>query len=107
MRNPIRQLASSKKWQIIYNRAKECGSLKLFENASDLTTLQLEFLQWLHIYAILYEDMSTDEPFIDQDVIDDEILTDCYLYFRRDKNKKKSKKDNQKRTTTDSLVFRK
>jgi hypothetical protein len=49
--------------------------------------------------------MSVDEPFIDQGIIDDEILTDCYLYFRRDKNKKESKTNKPKGTVVDRTVF--
>ncbi len=103
--NPLRILAKSNRWQVLYNRAKELGGLRLFKNEYNFSDLQIEFLRWLNIYNILYEDMAMEEPFIDQDIIDNEILTDCYLYYRKDKNKKESKKDKQKGTTTDSLVF--
>jgi len=72
----LRNLAKSDRWQIIYNRAKELGTIKLFDNDSDLTKAQILFLYYLELYSSLYRDLASHEPYISEAVIDDEIR--CY-----------------------------
>ena len=101
--NPLRKLASSHYWQILYNRCKEIGSLKLFVNETDLSNIQIVMLQWLEIYSTLYTDLSLGEDLISEAVIHDEIRTDAYLLYKRKKrNKKDIKEDNKE---TDRIIF--
>jgi hypothetical protein len=91
--NPLRILARSPKWQILYARSKEVAGVKLFSNEYDLTALQLAFLQWLEIYHSLEMDLAMKEKNISREVIDDDIRADAYIYCRsiRDKNKDEKK----------------
>lgn len=86
----LRKLARSIKYQMLYIRSKEMSSIKLFNNDSDFTSIQLLFLYWLEIYAILYADLASknrkNQPIyirlIDEDVIEDDLRADAYLLWR-------------------------
>jgi len=90
--NPLRILARSPRWQILYSRSKEIGSLRLFNNDRDFTPLQLSFLQWLEVYSSLETDLAMKEKYISRDVIEDDYRTDAYLYVRGCKNTNDEKK---------------
>ena len=93
----IRKLARSNKWQIIYNRAKELSTLRLFKNDMDLTKIQIWFLYWSEVYGSLFMDLAMNESYISEEVIEDELRTEAYLLYRKEKNKKeKSKKHRDK-----------
>jgi len=81
--NPLRKLARDRNWQILYNRAKEIGTVRLFNNDCDFTCLQLNFLSWLEIYSALEQDIALKKENIDMTVLEDDIRTDAYLYWRR------------------------
>lgn len=85
----LKQLARSNKYQMLYSRAKEL-SLKLFNNDTDLTTIQIWFLYWLEVYSSLYIDLARKEEFISEEVIEDDLRTEAYLLWRNEKSKKKS-----------------
>jgi hypothetical protein len=107
--NPLRILARSTRWQILYNRSKEVGSLKLFNNDADLTPLQLSFLQWLEIYSSLEMDLAMKEKNISREVIEDEYRTDAYLYVRGTKNTNEEKKgppEGYEPTDVPSVIFK-
>ena len=87
--NPIRKLANSNYWQTLYARAKELSGIQLFNNKTDLSKYQIIFLQWLEIYNSLYIDLSTNQDFLNEERIKDEILCDAYLYYRRKKQENK------------------
>ena len=93
--NPLRRLARSNKWQIIYARAKETSGIKLFNNESDFSKIQTVFLQWLEIYHSLEVDLAMKEPFITREIIEKDLRCDAYLLWRHlkkrdfDKNKDK------------------
>lgn len=89
--NPLRNLARSTHWQIIYSRCKEVGGIRLFDNDIDFTPIQIAFLQWLEIYHGLEIDLAMKEPYIDRDVIEDDIRCDAYLHMRSIKDIKKDK----------------
>jgi hypothetical protein len=89
VRNPIRILARSNYWQTLYVRAKELSSLKLFNNETDLTFFQIIFLQWLEIYHSLYVDLSSDNKYLTENIIKDEIRADAYLYYRKKRRENK------------------
>jgi len=84
--NPLRTLARLGYWQSLYSRAKEL-KLKLFENESDFTKIQILFLQYLEIYNQLYIDLSLGEEYIDEKVIEDELRADAYLLYKRKQRK--------------------
>lgn len=92
--NPIRQLARSTKWQILYARSKENAGIKLFSNESDFTTLQVIFLQWLEIYRSLEIELATDPSKISREIIDDDLRTDAYLYCQNLPKDEKRKIEN-------------
>lgn len=94
----LRNLAKSDKWQIIYNRAKEIGTIKLFNNDSDFTKVQIMFLYYLELYASLYKDLGSHEPYISEDVINDSIRCEAYIFWRStQKYKEQKQKSNSKK----------
>ena len=89
--NQLRQLARSYKWQIIYSKCKELSGLELFNNKSDLSAIQLAFLQWLEIYHSLEMDLAMKEKCISREVINDDYRTDAYLLHKSNKDNKETK----------------
>jgi len=110
--NIMRKLASSFNWQMLYARAKELSSLRLFENDSDLTVLQTQFLYWLEIYQSLATDLALKEKNISPEVIADEIRCDAYLLWKsKNKNKEqktpnKKEKDTVNNTGIPNIIFK-
>ncbi len=107
----LKKIAKSDSWQILYHRAKEIGTLKLFRNASDLSGVQIFFLYLLEMYTILYQDLSEGRDYISEDVINDDIRTEAYLLLRKELRDKKQNKNSKKRevkSTGDnpSVIFR-
>lgn len=93
----LRKLAKSNRFQILYSRAKEIGTLKLFINDCDLTKAQTFFMYYLELYASLYRDLGSKEPYISEEVIADDIRTDAYILWRS-KFKQKEQKELKKKT---------
>ncbi len=92
--SPIRTLAKSYYWQSIFARSKEIpGSVRLFENKSDFTKLQLLFLQQLEIVSGLYQDLAMGEDLISEEVVNDELRSEAYLLYR--KNKRDQERSNK------------
>ncbi len=85
----LRKLARSTKYQILYNRAKNLSTLRLFYNDVDYTNVQIWFLYWLEVYNSLYTDMAMNEEYINEEVIEDDLRTDAYLLYRQEKRSKK------------------
>jgi hypothetical protein len=85
MENILRKLARSYKYRFLYARTKEMNGVKLFQNDTDFTSVQMLFLQWLEVYNLLYSDLSSKENFISEEVIADDIRTEAYLYYRSQK----------------------
>ena len=83
----LRRLAKSPKYQFLFAKAKELGNIRLFENLSDLTPIQIRFLQWLTIYNSLYQDLSNKEDYISEEVIQDDLRTDAYILYKNTKTK--------------------
>ena len=108
----LRKLARSHQWQSLYVRCKDIGSFRLFANDFDLSEIQRRFLMWLEIYNSLYMDLRTEEDFISEDVIKDDIRTECYLLYKSKKKKgmkKNEKKSNRKIDNTHgipSVIFK-
>ena len=107
----LQKLARNNRWQIIYNRCKEIGSLKLFNNTSDLSNLQITFCYMLELYHILYQDLNSGEEYISEEIIEDPIRTEAYLLLRKEKKEKKNLINTNKRTidttaSAGSVLFR-
>jgi hypothetical protein len=83
----LRQLARSYKYQTLYARAKDLGTIRLFSNNDDLSYLQSLFLHWLEVYSSIYTDIATGEDNIDYEILEDDLRTDAYLYWKSKKKK--------------------
>jgi hypothetical protein len=94
----IRKIAKSNKWQTIFAYAKELN-IKMFENESDLTNLQLTFLKYLNFYNSIYTDVALGE--VDEDVLKDEIFEDSYILYRN-KNIGKTRRQDKSINTKDT-----
>ena len=95
MESPLRKLAKSTYWQNYYVNAKELGNISLFDNSNRLSKIQILFLHWLSVYNSLYHDLSNEEDYISEDVINDDIRADAYLYWRRNAKDKSKKESNE------------
>lgn len=86
----IRKLARSKYWQELYNASKELNNISLFNNTTNFSGLQVEFLYWLRVYNMLYTELADKEwPNLDEEVIENDRRCDWFLCYRADQIKKK------------------
>lgn len=111
MEENIRKLARSYEHQLLYNRAKEIGTIRLFDNTFDFSFIQLKYLQWLEVYNSLFADLYMEEDYISEEIIRDDIRTEAYLLYKSKKKKKKeSDKQNKKEIDTTgnipSIIFK-
>lgn len=81
----LRELAKSNYWQTIYSQAKEIG-LKIFNNTTNLTCVQIKFLNYLSFYQSLFLDIYLGE--VSEDVLQNFIYEDSYSLFKKQKNSK-------------------
>ena len=107
MENFLRKVAKSYYYQFLYIKSKETGNIKLFQNDMNFSHLQIIFMQWLEVYTILYNDLNKNEKFISQDVIDDELRTDAYLFYKsKNKNIDINKSQVDTNSNLPSVVFK-
>jgi hypothetical protein len=96
----IRHLARSQYWMNIYNSSKEIGSISLFANKNNYSGIQVLFLYWLRVYDLLYSELSSKEwKYLSEEVIENDIRCDAFLYWRgcqRDQELEKSKQTQKK-----------
>ena len=85
----IRRVAKQPYWQAIYAQSKEISNLGIFNNQSNLTYLQLNFLQQLAFYSSLQWDIASNE--VSELVLDNEIYEDAYAHYRHTKKRKQMK----------------
>jgi len=108
--NALQTLARSNTAQTIYRHTKEIGSLRLFNNDTDLSHLQILYLYYLSLYESLYTDLSMGEEFISEQVIEDDLRVEAYLLYKRVNRKNKNKPNNKKSVIDNagsgSLIFR-
>ena len=82
----IRKLARSDYWQTLYNASKENNGIKLFNNSSDLSDIQIKELQWLSVYSMLNMELAQKESnYLTAKAIQDDERTNAYLYYRKRK----------------------
>jgi hypothetical protein len=80
----IRDLAKTDYWQSLYIASKQNNGVQLFENSYNFSSLQVQFLQWLSLYSLLYNELSQHEnKFLTEAVINNHVRADAYLYMRR------------------------
>ena len=96
MFNALQTLARSNNAQIMYHRAKELGTLRLFNNDTDLSQIQITYLYYLELFSMLYTDLQMEEPYISEQIIEDPIRVEAYLLYRRINRKNKNQKSNTK-----------
>lgn len=48
--NEIKKLAKTSKWQALFSLSKDRAAIGLFNNNTDFTAIQLDFLGWLSFY---------------------------------------------------------
>lgn len=83
MEAQIRALARSEYWQILFRSSKEIDGVHLFENNKNFSGLQLLFLYWLKVYAMLYEELASQEwDNLYPETISDDVICDAFLYWR-------------------------
>ncbi len=105
----IRDLAKSFYWQKLYSNSKKINGVNLFENISNFTGFQVLFLHWLEIYESLYKDLAMKEYInLTENVINNHLRCDAFLYWRERENEKKINELNQEikktnRTAKNSL----
>lgn len=79
----IRRLARSNYWQSIYRASKECSGISLFENKTNFSGPQSTMLYWLSVYDVLYKELNEMEwDNLYRETIEDDFLTDAFLYWR-------------------------
>jgi hypothetical protein len=82
----IRNLARSTYWQNLYNSTQKCNGVRLFENVSNFSGLQVRFLYWLSTYNMLFTELATHEDeLLNKEILEDEYRTDAYLIYRNKK----------------------
>ena len=102
--NPLRTLARSPYWLTIYNRAKEL-KLKLFENDSDFSQIQILFLQYLESIANLYLDLALGEELLCDEAINDWIRAEAYLLYKQKQKKEEKLGIRKNSASSESIVF--
>jgi hypothetical protein len=102
----IRDLAKSDYWQSLYSASKTNHGIQLFENTTNFSNLQVQFIQWLSIYSMLFTELAQHEnKYLTEKVLEDFDRTDAYLYMRR-KNMETEWKKYQKEKETNEIKSR-
>jgi len=102
----LKKLARSNEWQLLYSRAKELGTLRLFKNDTDLTKAQIWMLYLLEMFSSLYLDLAMKENYISEEVIEDDLRCEAYLLYRKGKKSEEKfngYKDKNKRVTPSDI----
>jgi hypothetical protein len=86
----LRLLAKSSEFQNLFYATKEINGLQLFENVSNLSRLQLIFLNYLYIYDSIQRDIITHN--ISKEIYKSSLREDCYLLWRKTRGFKEDKK---------------
>lgn len=81
----LRKRARSSYWQSLYQAAKELR-ISLLDNTRNLSGIQLVFLYYLGMYEQLYQSLDSEE-FLDIEVINNDLRTDCYLLLKKEERK--------------------
>jgi hypothetical protein len=103
----LRKIARSVKYQNLYCRTKELNNIKIFNNDSDFSYIQSMFLYYLELYNSLYTRLAQAEENLNEDIIEDWIRTEAYLFWKEKNKNSKTAKNKQPNTTSEnSVVFK-
>lgn len=100
----LRKLARSVRAQNLFVVVKEINNIRLFKNSYDLSNLQNIYLSYLYNANMINNDIVIDK--ISKHVFDNEIYEDSYLLWKQ-KNNKKTDKENNKKNDVNLVVSRK
>jgi len=93
----IRKLARSYYYQNLYSASKDLSSLQLFDNNFNFSGLQIYFIFWVQVYAMLFEELAQKKwKWLDDEVIDNDERCDAFLYWRKQENETELRKLQQK-----------
>jgi hypothetical protein len=104
----LQVLARNNNSQLLYRNAKELGTLRLFNNDTDLSQIQITYLYYLSLYEMLYTDLQMQEEYLSEEVINDELRCEAYLLFKKVNRKKKTNSQHLPTHTggAGSLIFK-
>ena len=91
----IRKLAKSVKSQNLFTASKEINGIRIFKNTINFSKFQEFYLSWLYSYDLIYRDLITEK--ISVHVMDNELFTDSYLLWRKEKKYNQEQKDTVKK----------
>lgn len=93
----IRKLAKTSDMLNLFIASKELNGIRLFENETNFSQLQLMFINYLYYYHNLHQDISLKK--VSEHVLDNEIYENAYSYYKsknldeiKPEDKKKPKK---------------
>jgi len=92
----LEKLASTAYWQNLYAQSKKVNGIKLFNNESDFSLIQILFLQYLEVYHQLWMDVLDGK--LDEKILKDPLRVEAYLFNKKRKQKyelKNKKIDNE------------
>ena len=90
--DPLRKLARSSEYQHLFSIGKDISGIQLFNNTTDFSKIQLEFLYWTSLYNRLYTELAYgDSQFLTKEIIEDDFSCDCYLIWEQHNRKNKNK----------------
>lgn len=97
----VRHLARTAYWQRIFRYSKELSNIGLFDNINNFSGIQVHFLYWLEIYSVVYKELAQREwDILDEEVIEDDIRLDAFLYWRNQEQYKELAKHKQEIKTS-------
>jgi len=85
----LRKLAKSTYWQTVFASSKILYGVKVFENSTEFTEIQIDFINWLSYYNnlnIYLEDGTLPEWAYAKD-----LYIDAFMYHMKKKGKKEKK----------------
>jgi len=91
----LRKLAKTDKWQLMYARSSEMSGIHLFQNVTDFSHIQFDFINNLAFYYSLNLDVVMGE--VTDIIFKYEIYEDAYMLY---KNKERKEKSINKKETT-------
>jgi len=56
--------------------------VSFFQNTSDLTALQHEFLMWVKVYSFLLELIQEKHPLLNEKILEHDLWVDAFLLWR-------------------------
>lgn len=71
--------------------------MEIFDNKKELSKIQLVFLQWIRIYKNLYEELYLKEEGLTEEMVEDDVFCDAYLYWRKIKRNQKKEEDEEQK----------